>query len=71
MNITTIIPHGDGTGIEITYGDDGTIIDRQPVTGLTVPPPEPAAPSLDEQVAELQAIVAEQATVIAALTEGY
>ena len=66
MNITTIIPHGDGTGIEITYGDDGTIIDRQPVTGLTVPPPEPAAPSLDEQVAELQATV----TALLAIIEG-
>ena len=66
MNITTIIPHGDGTGIEITYGDDGTILDRRPVTGLTVPPPEPAAPSLDEQVAELQATV----TALLAIIEG-
>ena len=66
MNITTIIPHGDGTGIEITYGDHGTLTDRQPVTGLTVPPPEPAAPSLDEQVAELQATV----TALLAIIEG-
>ena len=66
MNITTVIQNGDGTGTEVTYGPDGTIIDRQPVTGLTVPPPEPAAPSLDEQVAELQATV----TALLAIIEG-
>lgn len=48
MNITTVIQNGDGTGLEVTYGPDGTIIATAPVDGLPVPPaatvdPEPLA----------------------------
>lgn len=44
MATTTLVDHGDGTGIQTTYGDDGTIIATAAVDGLPVPPPDEVAP---------------------------
>lgn len=50
MSTTTLVDHGDGTGIQTTYGDDGTIIATAAVDGLPVPPPEPEAADLAASV---------------------
>lgn len=53
MSITTVIPNGDGTGTQITYGDDGTITAREPVNGLNVPEPAAPVPSALDLLAEV------------------
>lgn len=55
MSLTTVIPNGDGTGTQVTYGDDGTITARVPVGGLCVADP---APPVADPVAALVGIVA-------------
>ena len=62
--IEQVVDNGDGTGTRTTYDADGQVAGTEELTGL--PNPEPAPPSLGEQVAELQATV----TALLAIIEG-
>lgn len=48
--------NGDGTGQELVYDDDGTLLETRPLTGLPVTPPFPPLDAVG-RMATLSAIL--------------